>query len=790
MHKGVRINIPRLPSSEVGHREVKVIETLIDGVCEAVRDISQGADISVNLAAVPDNINQKRKAVISLSQEYKDGVENKIGGKQDKLVPGENIRIVGNEISAKDTIFDDSELREKIRVKWNEVQGKIWVETLIEAIEAGFFKFKGILSENPPLNNERDTMFSNGALWVVKGMPAGMPNLTAGEFWNCYELQNGVWSAAPTKTYGIPQNGLSPDVKESIGHLWVNRNNDEAYYRFDFSWKEFNTNIDLSDVWRAIDVKADRQHTHTKANITDFTHTHSATDGGNIPITNTTGNIPFNRLPTGTGAEQVAIGSHTHTTFAPTNIALTAETGTGTNTDTPPVASGAIQSVVQSVWSKIRQTSNAISGRVLKVGDTMTGPLKNNRGLGSSEMADSSFRTENPLGATFFGSVTNACLPQIQLVGKNEQGHVGTAFGVVDISFSDVVIMTRSGVRHSLKDKANIADIPTQFNLGGDVSGTTANASVAQMGLQASSSPTGNRTTQQFLEWLHSIGMSPNSKTKFLWTSWSWANHGTVAVGNISFRVASSIIEVSGNSNNLGNSNGWSVAMIKVHSPDGLFIFRGERGADSAGQMTAVWQRIANAAELSAYLPLAGGTVLGHLTVGNNLNVQGTTNLNGGWVDISANTSVWSWGGNRTVINQQGQWAGQIRAALGFGTAGYLMVDASGSTTVMPAAEPPAHVISVTPASGVWSNVLTATALTGRRIIIGRRNGANATTYLNTIIPNLIAINSGQQQLLMDLVRIRSLQIQMGSWAYVLEILGTGNPNGFPGITTFTVSLS
>jgi hypothetical protein len=46
---------------------------------------------------------------------------------------------------------------------------------------------------------------------------------------------------------------------------------------------------------------------------------------------------------------------------APANISLNADTGTGTDIATPAVASSTIQSVVQTVWAKIRQVANALS---------------------------------------------------------------------------------------------------------------------------------------------------------------------------------------------------------------------------------------------------------------------------------------------------------------------------------------------------------------------------------------------------------------------------------------------
>ena len=61
-----------------------------------------------------------------------------------------------------------------------------------------------------------------------------------------------------------------------------------------------------------------------------------------------------------------AKGDHVHpsdTGKAPANIALVADTGTGTDTATPAVASNTVQTVAQSIWSKIRQLGNAIAAK-------------------------------------------------------------------------------------------------------------------------------------------------------------------------------------------------------------------------------------------------------------------------------------------------------------------------------------------------------------------------------------------------------------------------------------------
>jgi len=48
---------------------------------------------------------------------------------------------------------------------------------------------------------------------------------------------------------------------------------------------------------------------------------------------------------------------------APANVALAAETGTGTDVTTPAVSSATVQSVLQTIWGKIRQVANVASSK-------------------------------------------------------------------------------------------------------------------------------------------------------------------------------------------------------------------------------------------------------------------------------------------------------------------------------------------------------------------------------------------------------------------------------------------
>jgi hypothetical protein len=216
--------------------------------------------------------------------------------------------------AATQTNFDD--LQSEIDTKWTETSGKSWVETLLVAMETGFFTFRGIVSSTPPDNSAQNTNFGDGTLWFVNNQEI-MSNLIADTFWICYVIQNGTWSATANTTYGI-EGSNKPNVDESLGDLWHNRNSDTAFYRFDFSWKEFSANIDLSDVWIAISG-----HTHTRSQITDFTHTHGVGD-----VTNLQSNL-----------DGKSNSGHTHvwdnitdrpTSMAPTSHALNSHSGLGT----------------------------------------------------------------------------------------------------------------------------------------------------------------------------------------------------------------------------------------------------------------------------------------------------------------------------------------------------------------------------------------------------------------------------------------------------------------------------
>lgn len=83
------------------------------------------------------------------------------------------------------------------------------------------------------------------------------------------------------------------EVDTAISTAIATHNHDSRYYT-------------ESEVDAALAGKAATVHTHTKSQITDFTHTHAGADI-------TTGTVDIARLPTGTTATTVALGNHTHT---------------------------------------------------------------------------------------------------------------------------------------------------------------------------------------------------------------------------------------------------------------------------------------------------------------------------------------------------------------------------------------------------------------------------------------------------------------------------------------------
>jgi len=78
---------------------------------------------------------------------------------------------------------------------------------------------------------------------------------------------------------------------------------------------------------------------------------------------------------------------------APANISLTAETGTGTDTATGAISSGTVQSVMQTVWNKIRQLTNVINSKqntITSTGTTnlLTAPVSSGSNPGTKAMSD------------------------------------------------------------------------------------------------------------------------------------------------------------------------------------------------------------------------------------------------------------------------------------------------------------------------------------------------------------------------------------------------------------------
>ena len=225
---------------------------------------------------------------------------------------------------------DLNNLQTQVNGKWTETTGKSWVETMLSTMGSGFFGFRGIISATPPDNTPQNTMFGNGTLWYVNSQE-NISNLVADTFWSCYIINNGTWSGTANTTYGI-EGVNKPNVEETLGDLWHNRNSDNAFYRFDFEWKEFSANVDLSDVWTAINTQGGKVDTAIQ----------SATVGGNAvtksgtqlqfsayaPLTHDHTWANITDRPTSWAYSNL---TGVPTTFAPASHALNSHTGLGTS---------------------------------------------------------------------------------------------------------------------------------------------------------------------------------------------------------------------------------------------------------------------------------------------------------------------------------------------------------------------------------------------------------------------------------------------------------------------------
>jgi hypothetical protein len=85
------------------------------------------------------------------------------------------------------------------------------------------------------------------------------------------------------------------------------------------------------------------------------------------------------------------------------NVALTAETGSGTDTATPAVASNTITSILQSIWNKIRQLVNVIGSKQNTIAAGTSGRL-----LASSGTAGTVNELSSTVGSTQLPVYLNA----------------------------------------------------------------------------------------------------------------------------------------------------------------------------------------------------------------------------------------------------------------------------------------------------------------------------------------------------------------------------------------------
>ena len=108
--------------------------------------------------------------------------------------------------------------------------------------------------------------------------------------------------------------------------------------------------------------------------------------------------------------------------YAPLNAALSADTGTGTDITTPAVPTNTVQNIFQTVWGKIRQLGNVISGKQDKISAGTAGRVRTSSGT---------LGTLNELSSTV-GSATlpiymNAGVPTALTQANMRIGTIGAA---------------------------------------------------------------------------------------------------------------------------------------------------------------------------------------------------------------------------------------------------------------------------------------------------------------------------------------------------------------------------
>jgi len=382
-------------------------------------------------------------------------------------------------------IQSDAEILGQVAERWRESDGRAWVNELLNSVESGFFRFRGIYSDKAPTDAPKDKSYSDGTLWVVGDLSSRLPDLTAGDLWQCFVIEEGVWSETADITYGISDetNDIFPDIEERIGDLWYSRNVLTPYYRLDFAWREFAAGLDLSHVWQAIgeaattaDLSLHKQNTSNPHGVT-----RAQIGLGNVDNTSDA-DKPIS------AAQQTAINgraavNHTHTRANVTDFAHTHTTGEVTNLRTELEGK-----------ANDTQTVTGIDGNMDILGSSQIRTINNwmlvlaNRANGVINWITGFRRNTNAISTGSIGSNGLITMPNGSFSNQTAQDSIGfdgddtqrslTHWLAICLGRIKMLTTGKSNVGHT-HTRANITDFPASMaptgNAGGDLGATYPN---------------------------------------------------------------------------------------------------------------------------------------------------------------------------------------------------------------------------------------------------------------------------------------------------------------------------